>query len=166
MQGFLLYMIIGAVIIVYRMHFESVPETESWYKSRQIFLDRYSSWSVLIQVPVFLILALLGLPIMMTDYTLFFISRLSKARYNTKEVKKDVSIYVYYGLMHGEAVSYSSYNRFNEEEAKQIEEAFKKAEQKIIKHGFVPFTVGNFVEAHQGEVPLPRLQIKGRKSND
>jgi hypothetical protein len=155
-------MIVGSLITVYRLIFERVAEADPWHKIRSNFMQKYEAWPVLVQVIAFLVISFVAIPTAIADYALFTYKVLTKRKYNTPKVKEDVVKYIYFGLLYGEAVSYSSYNRFNEKETADIELVFKEAEQRIINHGFEPFTVGQFVEAYQEQKPLPRLRIKGQ----
>ena len=163
MQGFMLYMIVGAVITAYRFGFSNNAYT---VKIAKPFMEKYNDYPSLIQIVLFLVLSFLALPTLIADYLYFAFDRIQMKKYNSKKVKEDVYIYVYAGLLHAEAVSYSSYNRFSEQEAADIETTFKKAEALIIAHGFIPLTVGNFVEFYQDGKPLPHMRIKGRVYED
>lgn len=167
MKGFLFYMIIGSALTIFRFYLE--PASDRWSEDRKKTIAKVSDYSVVQQLFFFLAMSLAMIPITLTDYTLYFIVNpiirlvnLRRNRLNSPEVKADVAKYVYFGLLHGEAVSYSMVNRFNAEEAEAIEVVFKEAEQRIIKYGFIPYSVGQFVELYQDRKPLPRLRIKGK----
>jgi len=166
MKGFLFYMILGGIITIYRMHFQKVDQNDSWYNSRNRILAKMEEWSIFVNTIVFLFLSLVGLPVLLTDYTLFFIGRIKMMKYNSPAVKMDVYQYIQLGILHGEAVSYSMTSRFNSEEIAEIENSFKEAEARIIKHGFIPFKVGNFVEFYQDGAALPKMRIKGKRYNN
>jgi hypothetical protein len=165
MQGFILYMIVGAIIHVYRMYFADVHPNDPWKANRKKHLKTFEEASLPLQLVFILVFSVTAIPVLLTD-ALLIINHKAKMYIKTRRALSAKAIsagaeYLRFGILYGEAVSYSVYNRFSAEDREELEILFKEAEKRIVKYGIEPLKLGDFVARHQDGTPLPNLRIKG-----